>query len=153
MGVLDTVERTLERLVEGLFSRFWRKGVHPVQIARAMVRAMEDNRRVSVTRIYVPNDFEVELSPADHEALADIGGALSYELGGYAQREAERRGYSLVGPVSLRLVACEKLGRGSVRIVPRFCEVDAGFSPAPEGPAARSAIPARPVASADGGGK
>lgn len=151
MGLLDTVERTLERIIEGLFSRFWRQGVHPVQIARAIVRAMEDGRRVSVTKIYVPNDLEVELSPVDHESLADIGGALSSELAGYAQREAERRGYSLVGPVSLRLVASEKLQRGTVRVVARFYEAQAGFRPGREEPTARPAAPAKPSVSMDGG--
>lgn len=151
MGLLDAVERTLERITENLFLRFWRQGVHPVQIARAIVRAMEDSRRVSVTRIYVPNDFEVELNPADHEALADIAGALASELGGYAQREAERRGYSLVGPVSLRLVASEKLQRGTVKVVSRFLEVQASFSRGREGLSAGSAAHTRPTGPMDGG--
>ena len=41
MGILDNVERGLERAVNGAFARTFRSGVQPVEIASALKRELD----------------------------------------------------------------------------------------------------------------
>ena len=63
MNVLRTIEQKIEGLFEGLFGRAFRTNVQPVELARKLVKEMDDHRTVSVSRIYVPNEYTVYLSP------------------------------------------------------------------------------------------
>lgn len=64
MGVLRGIEQRIESLVEGVFGRAFRAHVQPVELARKLVKEMDDHRSVSVSRVYVPNEYAVYLSPA-----------------------------------------------------------------------------------------
>jgi Protein of unknown function (DUF3662) len=65
VSVLRTIEHKIEALVEGVFGRAFRTNVQPVELARKLVKEMDDNRNVSVSRVYVPNEYAVYLSPGD----------------------------------------------------------------------------------------
>ena len=56
--------------------------MRPVEIARKLVREMEENKSVSISRTYVPNEYTVWLSQRDHERFADMEDALTKELSG-----------------------------------------------------------------------
>jgi FHA domain-containing protein len=56
MSVLRTIESKLESLFEGVFGRAFRTNVQPVELARKLVKEMDDHRTVSVSRVYVPNE-------------------------------------------------------------------------------------------------
>ena len=60
---LRDFERRLGGLVEGLFSKTFRSGVQPVEIAKRVVRSMDDGKQVSMNEVWAPNRFEVSLSP------------------------------------------------------------------------------------------
>ena len=70
MSVLRSIESKLESLFEGVFGRAFRSNVQPVEIARKLVKEMDDHRSVSVSRVYVPNEYTVYLSPVDREQFA-----------------------------------------------------------------------------------
>ena len=61
MSVLRTIESKLESLFEGVFGRAFRSNVQPVELARKLVKEMDDHRSVSVSRVYVPNEYTIYL--------------------------------------------------------------------------------------------
>src|SRR3974377_1628149 len=83
MSVLRSIESKLESLFEGVFGRAFRSNVQPVELARKLVKEMDDHRSVSVSRVYVPNEYTVYLSPADRDQFADYEDALRDELADY----------------------------------------------------------------------
>ena len=70
--VLQSLERRLERMVEGVF-RGSAPPIRPIELGRRLVREMDDQRSVDVKgRRVVPNDFAIELNPRDYESFSDI---------------------------------------------------------------------------------
>ena len=65
--VLRAIETRLERLFEGVFGRAFRTSGQPVELARKLAKEMDDHRSVSVSRVYVPNEYTVYLSQGDRE--------------------------------------------------------------------------------------
>ena len=68
MPNLRDFERRLGGLVEGLFSKTFRSGVQPVEIAKRIVREMDDGKQVAINEVWAPNRFEVSLSSEDAPA-------------------------------------------------------------------------------------
>ena len=98
MTVLRSIESKLESLFEGVFGRAFRTNVQPVELARKLVKEMDDHRNVSVSRVYVPNEYTVYLSPGDREQFASYEDALSDELSDYLAEHARRENYALLTP-------------------------------------------------------
>ena len=48
-----------------MFNRAFRSGVQPVELARKLAKEMDAYKTVSVSRIYVPNEYTVFLSRED----------------------------------------------------------------------------------------
>jgi hypothetical protein len=70
VSVLRTIEQKIESLVEGVFGRAFRTNVQPVELARKLAKEMDDHRMVSVSRVYVPNEYTVFLSTQDREQFS-----------------------------------------------------------------------------------
>ncbi|MEH0111234.1 DUF3662 and FHA domain-containing protein [Tersicoccus sp. MR15.9] len=100
MGRLDDVERRLEKIVRGVFSRSGGRQVEPVEIASALRREM-DHKAIALTegRTITPNVFDARLSDADFETAQDWGTALAEELCEVVIKHAQSQGYALLGPV------------------------------------------------------
>src|SRR3954469_10133263 len=103
MSVLRTIESKLESLFEGVFGRAFRTNVQPVELARKLVKEMDDHRTVSVSRVYVPNEYTVYLAPADREQFSDFEDSLCDELGDYLVEHARRESYVLLTPPRVKL--------------------------------------------------
>lgn len=117
MGILRDFEKRLENLVEGFFARALPGGgVQPVELGKRMVRAMEEQKTVSVANVYVPNDFTFCLAPKDLERLRPIEGALAAELTSVARRAASSEGWRLLGPPQIRLDEEPSLAAGTFRL-------------------------------------
>ena len=76
MPVLRSIESKIEGLFEGVFGRAFRTHVQPIELARKLVKEMDDHRNVSVSRVYVPNEFTVYLSPTDRKQFDGYEDAL-----------------------------------------------------------------------------
>src|ERR1044072_8311927 len=83
MGVLRSIESKLESLFEGVFGRAFRSNVQPVELARKLVKEMDDHRSVSVSRVYVPNEYSIYLATPDREQFSDLEEWLCGELADY----------------------------------------------------------------------
>ena len=100
---LQQVERRLERLVEGVFSKAFRGGLQPVELARRLVREMEAGRTVSVRGTVAPNYAVITLSEVDAERFETFADALVLELEEAMRDHARDRGYRFIGPVKVQL--------------------------------------------------
>lgn len=96
MSVLRTIENTIEGLVERTFGRAFRSHLQPVELARKLAREMEQNKTVSVSQVYVPNEYTVYLAPADRERFGTFEGSLTAELSAYLAAYANSEGLSLL---------------------------------------------------------
>jgi hypothetical protein len=94
--VLRNIEAKIEALFEGVFGRAFRTNVQPVELARKLVKEMEDHRVISVSRLYVPNEYTLYLSPADRAQFADYEESLLSELQDYLAENARREKYVML---------------------------------------------------------
>ena len=100
---LRNIEQKIEGVVEKTFGRMFRSTLQPVELARRLAREMEDHKTVSVSRVYVPNQYTVYLSPADRRQFSSYESALVLELGSYLEAHARSEGLSLLSMPRIRL--------------------------------------------------
>ena len=100
---LQQVERRLERLVEGVFSKAFRGGLQPVELARRVVRDMEAGRTVSTRGTVAPNHAVITISEIDAERFETFADALVLELEEAMREHARDRQYRFIGPVKVEL--------------------------------------------------
>lgn len=136
-GVLQRFEQRLEGAVTGAFARAFRSAVQPVEIAAALQREIDNSAHVlSRERRLVPNQFSVELSPADHERLAPFGNTLIDELSTLIHDHVTEQRYTLAGPLEIAFVNTPELGTGRFRVRSKthaaVSDGSAGGSPKPE---------------------
>jgi len=143
MSVLRAIESTIEGLFEGVFGRAFRTHVQPVELARKLAKEMDEHRSVSVSRVYVPNEYTLYLSPSDRAQFAAYEGSLVGELQEYLVEHARREGYALLTPPRVMLQSDEDLAMGEFGIATRVAQPEEQRD-AP--PAALSAPPAPVVA-------
>jgi hypothetical protein len=128
MSVLRNIEDKIESLFEGVFGRAFRTNVQPVELARKLVKEMEDHRVISVSRLYVPNEYTVYLSPADREQFANFEESLLGELQDYLAENARREKYVLLSPPKVLMETDEDLEVGEFGIATRMAQ---GTGPQP----------------------
>ncbi|MDH4113233.1 MAG: DUF3662 and FHA domain-containing protein [Actinomycetota bacterium] len=112
MPNLRDFERRLGGLVEGLFSKTFRSGVQPVELAKRLIKEMDAGRTVGVNEVWAPNHFEFTLSADDHERLEHAETAIAKELGSVMVENASERGWGLVGPPEVTFDVDDRLKKG-----------------------------------------
>jgi hypothetical protein len=115
MGV-QGFERRLERLVEGAFGKAFRSGLQPVEIARKLLRNMDNGRTLGVRGTVAPNHFVVCLCEEDALRFDDYADVLERELADEAREHAREDGYHFIGPVTVQLVEDPRLKRGDLEV-------------------------------------
>lgn len=119
VGVLQDFERRLEGAVEGFFARAFRSGLQPVELAKAVQRYAEDHQHVTAGGVVVPNVYRVQVSDKDHDRLSTFGTSLPRELGEVVVGTAADHGWTLRGPVKIRVEADEKVRVGRYKLAGR----------------------------------
>jgi len=138
---LRDFERRLGGLVEGLFSKTFRSGVQPIELAKRVIREMDDARQVGVQDVWAPNRFEIALSPDDAERYRQAESALAAELRQVVREHAGERGYGLVGPPDVSFVVDEGLRKGDFTVAASLVEGEERMPPAgPTGGAVRLVV-------------
>ncbi|HEV7166745.1 MAG TPA: DUF3662 and FHA domain-containing protein [Micrococcaceae bacterium] len=100
MGLLDNVEKGIEKAVRGAFSRGSKSQVQPVEIASRLRRELDDKAMtLAAGRTLAPNVFEARLSEPDFDRARSWGTALAEELCDVVINHARSQGYVLQGPV------------------------------------------------------
>jgi hypothetical protein len=128
--ILRDFERRLGGLVEGLFSKTFRSGLQPVELAKRILREMDAGKTVGVSEIWAPNRFEVFVSEEDGERFEHMESALVAELNTVVRDNAAERGWGLVGPPDVELFTDEELRRGDLVVHASLVEGEERFEPA-----------------------
>jgi hypothetical protein len=97
VNALGRLENLLERVVEHSFARLAHAKLQPVEIAKQAARAMDRQQTVSITRVLVPNYYDIWLNPADFAPFAAITGTMQAEIASYLRDYAAQRSYTLPG--------------------------------------------------------
>jgi hypothetical protein len=140
MSVLRSIEHRIESIVEGVFGRAFRTHVQPVELARKLAKEMDEAKSVSVSRVYVPNEYTLYLSPSDRDQFASYEDSLLTELSDYLSEHARREGYALLSTPRVLVEEDEDLSMGEFGIATRMVQPEQS-RPAPPGvePQARPA--------------
>jgi hypothetical protein len=120
--VLRALERKIEALFEGVFGRAFRTNVQPVELARKLAKEMDDHRTVSVSRVYVPNEYTVYLAPGDREQFSGYEDSLRSELQEYLSEHARREQYALLASPRVLMETDADLDVGEFGIATRMVQ-------------------------------
>jgi hypothetical protein len=131
MSVLRTIESKIEGLFEGVFGRAFRTHVQPVELARKLAKEMDEHRSVSVSRVYVPNEYTIYLSSLDRQQFTSYEGSLIGELQEYLTEHARREAYALLTPPRVKFATDDDLAVGEFGIATRVAQPEDGLPPLP----------------------
>lgn len=130
--VLRAIEHKIEALFEGVFGRAFRTNVQPVELARKLAKEMDDHKTISVSRVYVPNEYTVYLASTDRDQFEGYESSLLAELEEYLTEHAKRESYALLGPPRVLLETDDDLAMGEFGIATRMVQPRRGQRPAEE---------------------
>jgi Protein of unknown function (DUF3662)/FHA domain len=130
--ILRTIEQKIEALVEGVFGRAFKSSVQPVELARKLTKEMDDHRTVSVSRVYVPNEFTVYLSTPDRDQFEAYEASLKLELQEYLAQHARRESYVMLSPPVVLMTTDDDLAVGEFGIATRMIQQRSARDAAPE---------------------
>jgi hypothetical protein len=158
MNPLRTLENMIAGLLEGTFGRVFRSEVRPMELAHKLVREMDENTTVSVSRTYAPNEYSIWLSPRDRARYEGVEHEVIEELCAYLLEHARAEDFALasgphivfhtdedlqLGEFGIEALMVKPAPQGRERVQP-----DERSSPAPGPPAADRPAGARPAAPA-----
>jgi Protein of unknown function (DUF3662)/FHA domain len=142
VSLLFRFERRIESLVEGLFTRWSRDRVHPVEIGRRVIREMENGAMAGLHGALLPNEYRVYLNPKDFGPYESFGPALVAELADTLRARAAELSAHLAGPVRVSVEPRDAIAAGEIY-------VEARLAPGPE--PASPASPAGTAVASSGG--
>lgn len=144
MGLLDKVERGIEKAVRGVFSTGSRAQVEPVEIASRLRREVDHKAlTIAAGRTLAPNVFDVLLSDDDFQRAQEWGTPLAEELCDVVINHVRSQGYTLQGPVRISFRRDEERRAGDFEITSRTEKASAPS--APVHPGTHGAMPAAPT--------
>jgi hypothetical protein len=146
VSLLFRFERRIESLVEGLFTRWSRDRVHPVEIGRRVLREMENGAMAGLHGALLPNEYRVYLNPKDFVPYESFGPALVAELADALRSRAAELGAHLAGPVRVTVEPRDAIVAGEIYVEARLAP---SAEPTPAGTATEGPRDA-PVAPAVG---
>jgi hypothetical protein len=120
MNPLRTLESMIAGLVEGVFGRVFRSEVRPMELARKLAREMDEHRTESVSRVYVPNEYAVWLSPEDRARYEGVEAEVIDELCAYLLEHARREELMLASQPLIVFHTDERLSLGEFGIQARL---------------------------------
>lgn len=122
MGFFTKLEKLSEKYIEGFFKTKFADHIQPAEIAKLLLREMRDNKNVSVSKVYVPNEYSVFLSESDWQTMDAIRYSLSVELQEFIKQKALDKGYEMIGPVKVVFELGDDLPLGTVYVKTFFSE-------------------------------
>jgi hypothetical protein len=117
-----SLENMFEKYIEGFFNNKFSSGLQPVEIAKQLVRQMDDERTVGISQIYVPNSYMVYLNKADYERIGSYSQSICLELSLYLVEQAKKSKYTISGVPVVELHEEDSVGKGKFRITSCFSE-------------------------------
>lgn len=122
MKFVRNLENFFEKYIEGFFNKKFESGLQPVEIAKHLLREMENERSIGVSHIYVPNLYHVNINNRDFEHLSPYSEAIQEELAEYLKQEAKQRGYTIVGKPIIEITSSTDVGAEKFQVASSFTE-------------------------------
>lgn len=139
MSVLKKLEERIQGLFEGGFGRAFKSPVQPVELARKLVKEMEDHKVISVSRVYAPNEYTLFLAPDDAGQFEAYEQQLKSDLAEYLMEHARKGKYDILSQPIIIIETDEDLQVGEFGIATRMVSAPATGGPQP--PAVTAAAP------------
>lgn len=136
MSVIRRIEEKIQDLFEGSFGRAFKSPVQPVELAHKLVKEMEENKVISVSRVYVPNEYSLFLSPDDWKQFESYEEDLKRDLSEYLVESSRRENYDMLSRPIVIIKTDEDLQVGEFGIATRMVS-----APAEGGGAAPADVP------------
>jgi hypothetical protein len=137
--LLDFLERSIERVIQGPVDSLFRQEIQPAEIERHLERAMLDNRRRASGANIMPNAYLVLLSPDDFATIAPYRTSLVRRLESWLTDRAEAHDGAMLDRMQVEIEESGQAGRR--RPIVKASITDVGVSHAPparqRGPAAQ----------------
>jgi len=130
VSILREFERGLGGDPEPVLRRLVRAGLRPAELAEALQEYLAEQQAVTDDGVLVPNVFRIALGTTDHARLGRHGVSLPRGLGTVVAETAAQRGWTLVGPVKVRVERDDLVPAGTFRLTGHVEEVE-GWGPAP----------------------
>jgi len=133
LGILNEFERRLEGVIEGVFTKAFRSGLEPVQLARRILKEMDANKTVGVRGIWVPNGYLFGIGKTDRDRFQQAEKALRAELEQVVREGARERGWVLLGPPEVQFETNPSLKQGDFTCQAFLVEGPPEPEPTPKG--------------------
>lgn len=150
MNPLRTLENMIAGLVEGTFGRVFKAEVRPMELAHKLAREMDENKTISVSRVYAPNEYSVWLSPRDRARYEGVEQEVIDELCAYLLEHARGEDLALASRPQIVFHTDEDLQLGEFGIEARLVRLEE--EPAKSEEPSQSAAAARRTSAASAAG-
>lgn len=120
MGLFSELEGSLEKYIEGFFRDKFKGRVQPLDMAKRLFREMRDRRRVSISRVYVPNEYIIYLHPEDYQNVSYLAPFLAGELQEYLLQKAREKNFTLVASPKVEIRESPEVPVGEMRVEASF---------------------------------
>ncbi|HEV7938123.1 MAG TPA: DUF3662 and FHA domain-containing protein [Solirubrobacteraceae bacterium] len=124
MNPLRTLENMIAGLVEGTFGRVFKAEVRPMELAHKLAREMDENKTISVSRVYAPNEYSVWLSPRDRARYEGVEQEVIDELCAYLLEHARGEDLALASRPQIVFHTDEALQLGEFGIEARLARLE-----------------------------
>jgi hypothetical protein len=151
MRILGLLERRIEQLIEGFFSRWAGHRVQPFEIQRQLLREMDRGGAGGARRLVLPNVYDVFLHPADRAAYGDGSASVTKGFADALHTRAGELGGSFDGPLRIQILDRDTVPPGEIRVEARIEPAEPSAA-APPQPSTDGAPRLRVVSGATGGG-
>jgi hypothetical protein len=101
--LLEMLEQSIERLVEGTTGSLFNQPLQPAEIGKKLERAMVSEQRASVGTAIVPNVYTVGLHPKDFAQVSGYSGGLARQLEAWLAKVATERNFSVVDRIQVSI--------------------------------------------------
>lgn len=135
MRILGVLERRIEQLIEGFFSRWTGHRVQPFDVRRQLLREMDRGANGGSRTLVLPNRYDVLLHPEDFAPYREARASLIKELIDALHARAGELGGRFDGPLRIQIVDRDGVPPGEIRVEARIEPVE----PRPETQQRRSA--------------
>lgn len=141
MGLLDNVEKRLNQLVNGSFSKAFKSELQPVEIAATLQQEIDLRIRQDNNRTLAPNQFIVGLSVSDYNRLAPYLSSLAVELAGVVTKYCVEQRYAMVDRPNISFDSDGSLNLGDIRVSSTITELQLATTAAANSPADQPLVP------------
>ena len=113
---MERVEAFVSRVIEGWSARHVGAKLQPVQIAKRLIRAMEANQTISLSKTFVPNSYVVSLGTTDFAQFEQYRKSLERDLAETVLGAARERSFTLLAYPTVEIEKDDDIPPGDVRV-------------------------------------